>query len=75
MGRYETLREETMTFGANGYLELARKRLVEGDEATEFLLLTRGFLDAQGEKRWTRFVTLPDEHQAREWLVEALRRV
>lgn len=74
MALYETLREDTFRFGANGYLEVARKRLVEGGEASEFVLLTRGFVEADGRKRWTRFVTVPDDPRALEWLAESLLR-
>ena len=74
MAEYETLREETRRIGHNGYLEVARRRLVEGGQAVEFLVVTRGFFDADGTKRWTRFVTVPDEAETRAWLADALRR-
>lgn len=74
MAIYETLREDTLRFGANGYLEVARKRLVEAGEASEFVLLTRGFVEADGRKRWTRFVTLPDDPRTLAWLAESLLR-
>lgn len=73
MATFELVRERTRTFGQGSYLEVSRKRLVEAGEATEFLLVTRGFLAADGGKRWTRFVTIPDDPAVRGWLVEALR--
>ena len=73
MTRYETLRETTRRIGRNGYLEVARKRLAEGENALEFLVVTRGFFDDDGTKRWTRFVTVPDDAETRAWLAEALR--
>jgi hypothetical protein len=76
MTTYESLKEETRKFGKNSYVEVARKRLVEssGDDA-QFLLVTRGFYDKDGTKKWTRFVTLPDEPEVKAWVVEALKRV
>ncbi len=72
---FELVHEETKAFGRNAYLEVARKRMVDGVEVTEFILLTRGYMDEGGKKRWTKFVTIPDEAGVREWLVEALAKV
>lgn len=74
MAQYETIREDVHRFGKNGYIEVARKRLVEGEEQAEFLLLTRGYFDQEGQKRWTRFVTIPTDDTTRAWLTEALQR-
>lgn len=74
MASYVTVREDTFRFGTNGYVEVARKRLVEEGVASEFVLLTRGFVDSDGRKRWTRFVTLPADPEMVGWLAEALRR-
>ena len=74
MATYETLSEEARGFGTNGYLEVARKRLLEDGGATDFVLVTRGVYEKDGTKRWTRFVTLPDDAEMRAWLAEALRR-
>lgn len=72
MAAFDLVREETRPFGQNSYLEVSRKRLTENGEATEFLLVTRGFYATDGQKRWTRFVTLPDDAETRKWLAEAL---
>lgn len=74
MARFDTVRETTHRFGTNSYVELARRRLVDEKGASiEFLVLTRGFIDEDGAKRWTRFVTLPDEPALLAWVMEALR--
>lgn len=76
MANYESVKEETRKFGRNSYVEVSRKRLLEdGHEATEFVLVTRGFFDRDGTKKWTRFVTLPDEPEVRTWLAEALAKL
>jgi hypothetical protein len=75
MTTYEVLGERTLRFGKNAYLEVARKRVTEKGESTEFLILTRGFVQEDGSKRWTKFVTLPATPEVRDWLVEALREV
>lgn len=74
MARFVAVHEVTHRFGENSYLELARKRLVdEKGAATEFLVLTRGFIDEDGAKRWTRFVTMPCDPALVAWVIEALR--
>lgn len=75
MPNYVSLKEETKVFGKNNYMEVARKRLVEENASTEFILVTRGYLDADGGKRWSRFVTIPDEPEMKAWLQEALKKL
>lgn len=72
MTEYETLHERVRPFGTNSYLEVTRKRLRENGGTTEFVLITRGFIDAAGARRWTRFVTIPEDPALRAWLAEAL---
>lgn len=73
MATIETVSESTRLFGGNSYLEVARRRLRdERGNASEFLIVTRGFVDDKGEKRWTRFVTVPAEKETREWLAAKL---
>lgn len=74
MASYETLRETLLPFGDQGaYLEVSRRRLVEGGACREFVVITRGFVERDGTKRWTRFVTLPDEPGLRARLADALQ--
>ncbi|HVL47942.1 MAG TPA: hypothetical protein VM889_05255 [Candidatus Thermoplasmatota archaeon] len=75
MTSYEQLAEKTHRFGKNAYLEVARKRVTEKGEATEFLIVSRGFIQEDGSKRWTKFVTLPATDETRKWLSEALAAV
>ena len=75
MTEFEKVKELTHNYGTNGYLEVARKRLTEGDRTTEFLFVSRGFYERGGEKRWTKFVTLPDDPALKEWLAKALQEV
>lgn len=72
---FEALVERTFPFGRNAYLEVARKRLREGDGTSDFLVISRGFYESDGSKRWTKFVTLPDDPELRAWLAAALREI
>lgn len=73
MATIETVSESTRRFGGNSYLEVARRRMRdERGNASEFLVITRGFLDDKAEKRWTRFVTVPDDPETIAWLAAQL---
>lgn len=73
---FEQVRETTTKFGTNSYLEVARKRLKdESGQESEFLVVSRGFFAQDGSKRWTKFVTVPDEPGVKEWLSGALKEV
>lgn len=72
MASFDVVRDMTRPFGKNSYIEVCRKRLTENGETSDFLLVTRGFFDGDGEKRWTRFVTLPDDEETKRWLADAL---
>ncbi len=73
---FEMVRETTRSFGSNSYLEVSRKRLRdEQGVESDFLVITRGFFEKDGSKRWTKFVTLPDAEDVKTWLSTALREV
>lgn len=75
--KYESLKEETRKFGKNSYVEVSRKRLVnpKGKEEAQFVLVSRGFFDEDGAKKWVRFVTLPADPKVADWVAKALKRV
>lgn len=61
-----------MAYGENHYVEVARKRVVHGGRAKDYLVITRGFEEKDGGRRPSRFVNLPDDAFLRRWLAEAL---
>lgn len=72
MSEYETIDETTRDFGNRSYLQVARKRVTDGDGATEFIVVTRGFYDDDDSRRWTKFVTIPEDPDLVEWVGTAL---
>ena len=36
-------------------------------------MITRGFIDSDGSRRWTKFVTVPDDRELLGFLAETLR--
>jgi hypothetical protein len=75
--KYESLKEETRKVGKNGYVGVSRRRLTgaRARDEEEFVVVERGFLDPEGGKQWSRFVTLPADPKVVEWLGQALKRV
>lgn len=68
MSEYETINENVRDFGNRSYLQVARKRVTNGDDSQEFLVITRGFYDDEDSRRWTKFVTIPDDPDLAEWV-------
>lgn len=76
MPSYQTLKESRKEFGRNHYLEVSRQKLKEpATDETEFILVTRGWIEKDGSKKWSRFVTLPDDPEMVKWLASALTEV
>ena len=77
MPGYQTLKEERKQFGRNHYLEVSRQKLKEEGvaEPAEFILVTRGWIEKDGSKKWSRFVTLPDDPEMVKWLAKTLQEV
>lgn len=74
MARFETIYTATELFGTNSYLEFAVRELTdEQSTKTRFAIITRGFIDDQGEPRWTRFVTVPLNADLLDGLANELR--
>ncbi|MHB8604351.1 MAG: hypothetical protein ACYDCK_03765 [Thermoplasmatota archaeon] len=56
---------------------MTRKRLVEaGKPESDFLVVSRGFFEKDGAtKHWTKFVTLPDMPEVKDWLARTLKEI
>ncbi len=75
MPGYVTLKETRKEFGRNNYLEASRQKLKEEGAASpaEYILVARGYFDKDGVKRWSRFVTLPDDPEMVKWLAKSIQ--
>ena len=72
MPEYSVLREKTKNFGKNGYIEVALKRVTDGNDGREFITITRGYISPEGARRWTKYVTMPADKQMRSFIVETV---
>lgn len=73
MTTFETIEKHETEFGNNNFIQVARKIAQgEDDSSTEFIALTRGYLDAQGSRRYKTNLTLPPEPELLGFVKEAL---
>ena len=75
--KFETIKEETVEFGTNKFLEIARKKAITDEGETEFISISRGFKTDNGEKRFSKGknIALPVEKKVVENLAKALKEV
>jgi hypothetical protein len=61
---FDTIESVETEFGDNNFLEIARKvsRSEDGERGVEFISITRGYIDAQGARRYKMNLTVsPDD--------------
>lgn len=77
MTTFETIEKHETEFGNNNFVQVARKvaQNEDDDSSTEFIALTRGYLDAQGSRRYKTNLTLPPEPELVGFVKEALQDV
>jgi len=79
--RFESVKQETIDFGANNFLEISRNRVVSDRGENEFISLKRGFyaINSEGEpeKRYrkNKNITIPDTEEVKNFIVENLKTI
>ncbi len=71
--RFETVSADTVSFGKNNFLEIARKKAITDDGENEFISLSRGYYLSDGSARFKRSLTIPDEEEIKEFVAEKIR--
>lgn len=61
MVEFETLEKREHEFGTRNFLEVARKVARDEDSETEFVAMTRGYMTADGSRRYKTNLTMPYE--------------
>ena len=51
---FKTLSSEDIKFGKNNFVEVARKVAISEEGENEFISVSRGFFNEEGEKRYSR---------------------
>jgi hypothetical protein len=77
MTTFETIEKHETEFGNNNFVQVARKiaKGEEDDTSTEFISLTRGYLDAQGSRRYKTNLSLPPEPELLGFVKDAIEDV
>ncbi len=71
--KFETVSADTVAFGKNNFLEVARKKAITEDGENEFISLSRGYYLSDGSARFKRSLTIPDEEEIKEFVAEKIR--
>lgn len=75
MTTFETIEKHETEFGNNDFLQVARKVAKSEESSTEFIAVTRGYLDSQGSRRYKTNLTIPPDPDLVEFVQEALSSV
>lgn len=75
MTTFETIEKHETEFGNNDFIQVARKVAKSDDSSTEFIALTRGYLDAQGARRYKTNLTIPPDSDLIEFVQDSLAAV
>jgi len=59
--KFEVLSEETVQINERNFIEVAKKKAVSENTSYEFYSISRGFLDAKGQKKFKNSVSIPCE--------------
>ncbi len=51
---FTTIKSYSVDFGTRNFLELALKEARQGDEANQFISISKGFTDQEGRKHYKR---------------------
>ena len=69
---FETVSSDKISFGKNNFIEVARKRAVSKDGTTEFVSISRGYTMRDGTERYKSSLTIPDDEEVRQFIIEKL---
>ena len=75
MATFETIKSEEIKFGANNFIEVARKKFVGDDGENEFISISRGFTTQNGEKRYKKSFSVPLNQEVIHFIAEKLKHV
>ena len=59
MVKFETIKSDEVKFGANNFIEIARKKAITEEGENVFISISRGFVDKNGNRRYRTSISLP----------------
>ncbi|MEM7813320.1 MAG: hypothetical protein QW548_00270 [Candidatus Aenigmatarchaeota archaeon] len=75
MVQFETIAAEHVPFGNNNFIEVARKKAVDGERENIFISVSRGFFTPTGEKRYKTSVTVPLNPEVIDFVAKKLKEI
>lgn len=72
MVEFETMESKEVKFGTNNFIEVSRKKAISEEGENIFISIARGFFGPNGEKRYRKNFSLPDNNEVLDAVVEAL---
>lgn len=72
MTTFETVDSEEFEFDGDNFIQVAHKVARDEDTETEFIAITRGYLDSQGSRRYKTNLTLPADNDVVDEVIEGL---
>ncbi|MDY6770823.1 MAG: hypothetical protein SV186_02570 [Candidatus Nanohaloarchaea archaeon] len=72
MVEFETVRSDEVEFGDGEFIEVAVKRAVSGEGEDQFISLTRGYVNEEGDKRYKSNFSIPRQDDVVTFLAEKL---
>jgi len=73
MVEYETIKSEELKFGTNNFIEIARKKAISDQGEREFISVSKGFITLDGQKRYNKSFSVPDDKAVVEFVCEKLK--
>lgn len=75
MATFETIKSEEVKFGANNFIEIARKKFVGDDGENLFISISRGFVTQNGEKRYKKSFSVPINQEVINFISEKIKHI
>jgi len=73
LATFETIKSVDVKFGNNDFIEVGKKKVISEDGENTFFSLSRGFFTQDGEKRYKRNFSIPDNQEVLKRIIEALQ--
>ena len=70
--RFETLSAEKIPFGKNNFLEVARKKAITDEGVSEFISVSRGYFLPDGSEKYKKSITIPDDSNIKDFVIERI---
>ena len=70
---FQTIKSETIKFGNNNFIEVARKKAITPDGENEFVAISRGFYAPDGTPRFKKSFTIPNNQEVVNFVSEKVK--